>query len=398
MRNPKIIVVLPAYNAEATLEKTISDIPLEYVDELVFVDDASRDKSVELAREIAANHPQFTASSQEYAEHKEKKLFTILQHDKNKGYGGNQKSCYDIALSHGADIVVMLHPDYQYDPKLVKYFVEFIQNGYFDVMLGSRIRTRKEALAGGMPPYKYYANRLLSFMQNIVSGRSLSEWHTGMRAYTSEVLRSIPYERFSDDFIFDTQALFAIAERGYSIGDIPVPVRYFKEASSINFSRSVRYGLLTVWETVKFSVRNSQRIIRYSIAGLIAVATNLVLYTYLLYVVHLWYTTAAFIAFCGGAVTSFLLQKYWTFGKESLEKIYREIASYALLVICNSFANAGILFLFVRELMFGKLVGNVLSNCIVALWSFFIYKYVTFRDSKLGTESVLASDTKPNWA
>ncbi len=252
MKKLKTIIIMPAYNAEETLEKTISDIPFDYINELLLVDDKSKDKTVEIAKKIGINHAVLTMSLDEYKINSDKVLFTIFEHDKNKGYGGNQKSCYNIALSHGADIVIMLHPDYQYDPKLIKYFIEFINYKYFDVVLGSRIRSRKEALLGGMPKYKYFSNRALSFIQNLATGLVLSEWHTGMRAYTKEVLQSINYNSFSDDFIFDTQFLFAVAKKGYSIGDIPVPVRYFKEASSINLVRSIKYGILTVWETIKY--------------------------------------------------------------------------------------------------------------------------------------------------
>lgn len=248
----KTIVIMPAYNASNTLEKTISDIPFDYVDELILVDDASRDNTIEVAKNIGMNHSRLTLSVNEYSNNKDKILFTVFQHNKNKGYGGNQKSCYNIALSHKADIVIMLHPDYQYDPKLIKHFVEFIKDGSFDVMLGSRIRSRREVISGGMPYYKYFANRSLTLFQNIVTGMSLSEWHTGMRAYTKEVLESIDYKNFSDDFVFDTQVLLSIVKKNYSIGDIPVPVRYFKEASSINFTRSLKYGILTVFETIKF--------------------------------------------------------------------------------------------------------------------------------------------------
>ncbi|MBI5140482.1 MAG: glycosyltransferase family 2 protein [Candidatus Vogelbacteria bacterium] len=245
MKKPKVIVVLPAYNAEATLIKTISDIPRGYVDEVILVDDASDDKTVDIARrlkngEIIVNNDI---------------PFSFFAHKQNRGYGGNQKTCYRLALEHDADIVVMLHPDYQYDPKLVKYFVDFIDGGYFDVMLGSRIRTRKEALAGGMPIYKYFFNRMLTLWENFVSGQNLSEWHTGMRAYSRKVFQSVDYNNNSDDFVFDTQMLFKIIERGFRIGEIPVPVRYFPEASSINFKRSIRYGLETVWESLRFLFR-----------------------------------------------------------------------------------------------------------------------------------------------
>lgn len=259
IKSLKTIVVMPAYNAEATLRQTIADIPFEYIDEIILVDDASHDNTVATAKTLAREHAVITLSKEEYEKDRSRILFTVVQHETNKGYGGNQKKCYDLALEHGADIVVMLHPDYQYDPRLIKYFVEYIRDGYFDVILGSRIRSRREALAGGMPLYKYYANRALSFIENIASGQALSEWHTGMRAYTKEVLKNIPYKKFSDDFVFDTQVLFAIVERGYSIGDIPVPVRYFKEASSINFKRSVTYGMYTLLETMKFLLRKIKK-------------------------------------------------------------------------------------------------------------------------------------------
>ncbi len=226
----KIIVVLPAYNAETTLAMTVADIP-EIVDEIILVDDCSRDETVNEAKRLG--------------------LF-VYKHEKNGGYGANQKTCYRLALEHGADIIVMIHPDYQYDPKLIKFFAEFIGDNYFDVMLGTRIRSRREALAGGMPMYKYISNRALSIFENLVSGYNLSEWHTGMRAYKKEVLEKINWQKNSDDFVFDSQVLFQIVGHRYRIGEIPAPVRYFKEASSINFSRSLKYGLGTVWEGIKY--------------------------------------------------------------------------------------------------------------------------------------------------
>lgn len=230
----KIIVVLPAYNAAATLEITVKDIP-EVVDEIILVDDKSSDETVAIAKKLG--------------------LF-IFEHEKNGGYGANQKSCYRLALEHGGDIIVMIHPDYQYDPKLIKYLVEFIAEGYCDVMLGSRIRSRQEALAGGMPLYKYLANRFLSFFENILTGRNLSEWHTGMRAYKGEVLKNINWQKNSDDFVFDSQVLFQVISHGYRIGDIPVPVRYTAESSSINFWRSLRYGFLTLVVAGKYFLKN----------------------------------------------------------------------------------------------------------------------------------------------
>lgn len=220
----KVIVVLPAYNAVKTLERTVKDLP-ELVDEIILVDDASQDATVIRARELG--------------------LFVFV-HAQNAGYGANQKTCYRLALEHGADIVVMIHPDYQYDPKLVKYLAAFIGDDYFDVVLGTRIRSRREALSGGMPRYKYFANRLLTILENMASGQNLSEWHTGLRAYRRQVLSEIDWQHNSNDFVFDSEMLFQIVARNYRLGELPAPVRYFPEASSINFWRSCRYGLSTI--------------------------------------------------------------------------------------------------------------------------------------------------------
>jgi glycosyltransferase involved in cell wall biosynthesis len=235
----KIIVILPAFNAEKTLIKTVNDIPKDIVDDIILVDDKSSDDTVLVAQNLG--------------------LF-VYSHEKNKGYGANQKTCYALALERGADIIIMIHPDYQYDPKLIKYMVGFIAEGYCDVMLGSRIRSRKEALDGGMPLYKYISNRFLTFIENLLSGQNLSEWHTGMRAYRREVLESIDFEKNSNDFVFDTEVLFQIIDKGYRIGDIPVPVKYFEEASSINFKRSLKYGVLTILVAVKFFIKNLLKI------------------------------------------------------------------------------------------------------------------------------------------
>lgn len=231
MKKHKVIIFLPSYNAEKTLYRTFKDIPKNIADKIILRDDGSNDHTVELAKKLK---------------------LTIYKSKINKGYGANHKSCYDIALKLKATIVVMLHADYQYDPRLIPYLIDFIKNDYFDIMLGSRIRTRTEALKGGMPVIKYYANRFLSFIQNIVTGQNLSEWHTGYHAYSAKALKSIPYHSFSNDFIFATQILMAFSKKGFRIGDIPVPVRYFPESSSINIRNSIKYAILTIIEAIKY--------------------------------------------------------------------------------------------------------------------------------------------------
>lgn len=221
-KGKKVIVVLPAYNAEATLKKTYDEIPFNLVDEVILCDDASRDNTAQLARQIGIQH--------------------VIVHEKNKGYGGNQKSLYNKAIDLGGDIVIMLHPDYQYTPLLIPSMVNIIGEDLYPVVLGSRI-LGKGALKGGMPLYKYIANRLLTFTQNLIINYKLSEYHTGYRAFSGDVLRSINYEANSDDFVFDNEMLSQIIYAGYDIAEITCPTKYFEEASSINFRRSVTYGM-----------------------------------------------------------------------------------------------------------------------------------------------------------
>lgn len=222
LNGKKIVVVLPAYNAAKTLEKTYREIPFDLVDDVVLVDDLSKDETVQKAREIGIRH--------------------IIQHQRNRGYGGNQKSCYDKALELGADIVIMLHPDYQYTPMLIPSMTYLIANNLYHVVLGSRI-LGNGALRGGMPLYKYIANRLLTFTQNILVGQKLSEYHTGYRAFSREVLEKVNYEIDSDDFVFDNEMLSQIIYFGYEVAEVTCPTKYFEEASSINFKRSAVYGL-----------------------------------------------------------------------------------------------------------------------------------------------------------
>lgn len=223
MINNKIVtVVLPAYNAEQTLEKTYNEIPFDIVDKVILVDDNSKDNTVELAKKIGIEY--------------------IIKHDVNKGYGGNQKTCYNKALEIDSDIVVMLHPDYQYTPKLIHSMCYMIANGLYEVVLGSRI-LGKGARKGGMPWYKYIANRLLTLSQNILMNQKLSEYHTGYRAFSKTVLNSIDYNVNSDDFVFDNQMIAQIFFAGFEIAEITCPTKYFEEASSINFQRSAKYGM-----------------------------------------------------------------------------------------------------------------------------------------------------------
>lgn len=221
-KGKKVIVVLPAYNAALTLEKTYREIPFPLVDEVILCDDASRDNTVETARMLGIQH--------------------VIVHQNNKGYGGNQKSLYYKALELGGDIVIMLHPDYQYTPKLIPSFVNIIGEGLYPVVLGSRI-LGKGARRGGMPLYKYIANRLLTLTQNLLIDYKLSEYHTGYRAFSREVLLSINFEANSDDFVFDNEMLSQIIYAGYDIAEVTCPTKYFEEASSINFTRSMKYGM-----------------------------------------------------------------------------------------------------------------------------------------------------------
>ena len=217
----KVAVVLPAYNAEKTLERTVREIPREFVDDVILVDDASADHTVDEGQRLG--------------------LYTIT-HESNLGYGANQKSCYRAALERGADVVVMLHPDYQYTPRLLTAMASLVAIGQFDVVLGSRILSTG-ALKGGMPLYKYVANRFLTLFQNVVMGQKLSEYHTGYRAFSRKLLETLPLHENSDDFVFDNQVLAQTAWFRFPIGEVSCPAKYFPEASSINFGRSVKYGL-----------------------------------------------------------------------------------------------------------------------------------------------------------
>jgi glycosyltransferase involved in cell wall biosynthesis len=222
IQGKKLVVVLPAYNAARTLESTYSEIPHDIVDEVVLVDDASADDTSALAAKLGIRH--------------------VIRHEKNRGYGGNQKTCYLKALELNADIVIMLHPDYQYTPKLIPSMADMISSGLYDMVLGSRI-LGKGALKGGMPMYKYIANRFLTLIQNILISEKLSEYHTGYRAYTIDILRTINFENNSEDFVFDNEFISQTVYAGFKIGEISCPTKYFKEASSINLSRSITYGM-----------------------------------------------------------------------------------------------------------------------------------------------------------
>jgi len=230
----KVVIVLPAYNAATTLEPTFNEIPHDIVDEVVLADDDSRDETLSVARRLGIRH--------------------IIAHDRNRGYGGNQKTCYRAALSLDADIVVMLHPDYQYTPKLVRAMVSVLAEGVYDIVLGSRI-LGTEARKGGMPLYKYVANRFLTAFENVLIGQKLSEYHTGFRAYSRRVLETLPFDENSDDFVFDNEILVQAHFWGFRIAELTCPTHYFPEASTINFSRSVKYGVSCCGAAVKFRLQ-----------------------------------------------------------------------------------------------------------------------------------------------
>lgn len=230
----KIVVVMPAYNAESTLRRTYSEIPFQYIDEAILVDDGSSDRTVELARELGCR---------------------TLVHLENKGYGGNQKTCYREALRCGADVVVMLHPDYQYTPHLLVAMASMIAVGEYDVVLASRVLCQN-AMAGGMPAYKYIANRLLTLFENILLQQKLSEYHSGYRAFSRSVLETLPLEENSDDFVFDNQMLAQAVHFGFRLGELSCPTKYFAEASSISFRRSVKYGLGVLRTSLAFRLHH----------------------------------------------------------------------------------------------------------------------------------------------
>lgn len=232
----KVVVVLPAYNAAKTLKQTYDEIDKAVVDDIILVDDASSDNTFDRAKELGITH--------------------IIRHEKNKGYGGNQKSCYRKALDLGADIVIMLHPDYQYTPALITPMASLIANKVYPVVLGSRI-LGKGALKGGMPLYKYVFNRLLTATQNVLMRQKLSEYHTGYRAYHRDVLLSVPFESNSDDFVFDNELLAQIFYHGYEIAEITCPTRYFEDASSINFKRSIQYGAGVLRVSVQYALQKA---------------------------------------------------------------------------------------------------------------------------------------------
>ena len=231
INSKKVVIVMPAYNAAKTLEQTYKEIPFEIVDDVILTDDASKDSTEKLARKLG---------------------ITTIVHRENKGYGGNQKTCYKAALKMGADIIIMVHPDYQYTPKLITAMASIIAYDVYDVVLGSRIIGGRRALRGGMPLYKYIFNRLLTLIQNLLMGQKLSEYHTGYRAFSKKVIESIPLKKNSDDFIFDNQMLTQICYFGYSIGEVSCPTSYHKDASSINILRSSIYGLGCISNSIIF--------------------------------------------------------------------------------------------------------------------------------------------------
>lgn len=242
-KNKKVIVVMPAYNAAKTLASTINDIPKGTVDEIILVDDGSKDNTVEIARKLG---------------------ITVIVHSKNRGYGGNQKTCYKEALRRGADIIIMVHPDYQYDSSLINELIRPIATNRFNIMFGSRIRTRREALDGGMPPIKYFLNRVVSLTENIILGVNFTEHLSGFRAYSKEVLKTLPVEKFSEDFLFDQQFMISAIASGFKIAEYPVPVRYFSESSSIRYAAGAKF-LIGTFITLFFFILNKSNIYKSKI-------------------------------------------------------------------------------------------------------------------------------------
>lgn len=233
----KIVVIMPAYNAEKTLEKTYNEIPKDIVDKVILVDDFSHDNTVGIAKKLGIE---------------------TYQHEKNYGYGGNQKTCYKKALELDSDIIVMLHPDYQYDPRVIPFAVGFVVLGICDIVLGCRIRTRYETLKAGMPFYKYVSNRLLTVLENVILGQNLGDFHSGFRVYRREVFEKIYFYQNSNGFVFDTEFIVQAVFCGFRIGDIPIPTRYFDEASSIDFRNSLKYGIQTVWVMIKYLLQKTK--------------------------------------------------------------------------------------------------------------------------------------------
>jgi len=236
-KKTKVVVIMPAYNAEQTLAKTIRDIPDGTTDEIILCDDGSEDNTINIAKDMGV---------------------TVLAHQKNLGYGANQKTCYDAALKSGADIIVMIHPDYQYDPRVLPFATGFIELDICDIVIGSRIRTRRETLKGGMPLYKYVSNRFLTLLENTAFAQNLGDFHSGFRVYKRVVLETLNYHSNSDDFIFDTEFLAQAIFHGFCVGDIPIPTRYSPEASSINFCRSLKYGIQCIGVIIKYFLHKTR--------------------------------------------------------------------------------------------------------------------------------------------
>ena len=252
-KSKKVTAVLPAYNAERTLERTVADIPRDWVDEVILVDDCSRDGTVELAQKLG---------------------LVVVRHEKNRGYGGNQKTCYAEAIKRGGDVVVMVHPDYQYDPTYIPGLIAPILEGKSDAVFGSRMFFRKGALEGGMPYWKFFANIFLTTLANFVLGYQLSEYHSGFRAYSRQLLSSLPLELNSDDFVFDSEIIVQCVAGKYRIGEVPIPTRYFKEASSIGFWKSVQYGLNILWVLLQYRLHRL-KLLNFPKYAKVAMAPNL---------------------------------------------------------------------------------------------------------------------------
>jgi putative flippase GtrA len=364
-KDKKIVVVMPAYNAAKTLVDCYNAIPKDFVDQIILVDDASLDNTVEVARTLP---------------------ITVVQHMQNRGYGGNQKTCYKHALEHGADAVIMVHPDNQYDPAFVPEFVRMIVDDGHSVVFGSRMMHKQQALAGGMPKWKFVSNIVLTKIANFSLRTKLTEFHSGYRAYSREVLQNLDLENNSDDFIFDTEIIIQIVTRKFPIKEIAIPTKYFKEASQIKLWPSIKYGLGIIWNLFKFKsgMRNfsglydpqhlTGQFFRYLVAGTLAFAADFFSLYILVDLAHLHYLYAALMSFSCGLVTAFVLNRYWVFPYRKTDNLAKEFTVFTIIALLALAANEAAMWTFTEWANLHYLFSKTI---VVAM--FFVLNFVARR-------------------